>query len=1275
MIYLKIIPNIFEKTGRQTLAVKYRKGITLSECIPEELKKYKLDVTSKGKLIPRAEWDNHKPKDAATYTIVCNVEGAVIVAAIAGAAWVSANATLAAVIAAIINIIISFAISELLSLLTTLSHSKKSGGFRSGNTYGWDGINTSYINGDAIPIVYGLHQTGGQCIARYVESDGQNQFLHLLLALSEGPIDSLDEDNILIEGNKIRNYLGSGGANYKPGDSIDTNQSMSWETRMGTDDQPPIINFRNLVVPSNLSVETDANGFIYNSSLNDMTAFNVNFMFPQGLYTMDNQGNVSSRSVTYQVFWRVSGTQNWNTSGGTTFTGRSMSALYTTFNQQGLAPGAYDIMVQRISSAEDPVGSESGLWINGIDEIRYADLSYPGVALLSIRALATKQLNNSFPNIECTLQGKQVAVWDGVEWLLPQFSRNPAWILWDLMTNPDYGLGAFIKPENLDLDSFYALAQYADELVPDGKGGMEPRFQCDIVLDGQTKAWDVVMQILTGCLATIGEGGGVYHIIMEAPATPVQFFGMGDVENFSGFFTTDDNMYNAFWVEFCDADNNYNMSKMPITEDGVPAGELIYNDVSLIGVTRSSQVQRVGRVMLNLMLNCTQYIQFDVGIDALALQAGDCFYFAHDVPQWGFSGRVTRAASATDLEMDVILPAMEPGMSYSIKIRDLTDDTIADAGVLNLMPYAGNTQASGAAMTAGGIDAESDIDAVSDIDSVPAGQPAPAASGSDANIDSIPNIDQVADIDTPNAGVGEGCTRIILATSLPFTPECGDLISFGLVNETAKIFRCLDITTGKDFGKRTITAIEYNESCYDPYTPAVPTPDISELPDFLGVPAECSNIILSDGVVQELDGTIMGCIDVFFTVPQDPCFGTADIFYSLDNGQTWDIAGKSDVGYFRIAPLASGQTVYVAVVSENLRNGKLAIFADAPQAYIYVRGDKIPPPDVQGFTVAASGLTVKLDWQPVSAAWVKGYEIREGVDWASAEPIQIVFSGSHYEFQTAVSGEQTYLIKAISRSGIYSVNTASAKVNVVLNVNGLTIYTCDGTKASGGAGNGMTQFPDIGQIGLNPVNPIDTTISGSGDFDAPTIASGTWQTGDMDLGGIYNVQVSVEPVSINLGITFQVRYKNNASDAYGAWEALDTTNKTCRYFQLLLTATSANVNIPAQITRLFITAVEPDFTKFSGTGVAVPVGGVKISYPQPFVANPILNVLAMSDAGFRLALVSNQDNFGFNVKVVDNADNDMGGNINWWAEGIPSGVSGIDAAPNIDNLGNVDNAT
>ena len=82
--------------------------------------------------------------------------------------------------------------------------------------------------------------------------------------------------------------------------------------------------------------------------------------------------------------------------------------------------------------------------------------------------------------------GTSNGVWDGT--FKDAYTNNPAWVFYDLVLHPYYGLGERIDATMVDRWSLYRIAKYCDQMVPDGKGGQEPRFTCNLYFQKQAEA-------------------------------------------------------------------------------------------------------------------------------------------------------------------------------------------------------------------------------------------------------------------------------------------------------------------------------------------------------------------------------------------------------------------------------------------------------------------------------------------------------------------------------------------------------------------------------------------------------------------------------------------------------------------------------------------------------------------------------------------------------------------------------------------------------------------
>jgi predicted phage tail protein len=77
----------------------------------------------------------------------------------------------------------------------------------------------------------------------------------------------------------------------------------------------------------------------------------------------------------------------------------------------------------------------------------------------------TRQYNGSWNGLFYGQSTRQDAVPDGGKY----WTDNPAWCLYDMISNKRYGVGRFgIKPEDIDRWTLYKIAKYCDEIIPTG---------------------------------------------------------------------------------------------------------------------------------------------------------------------------------------------------------------------------------------------------------------------------------------------------------------------------------------------------------------------------------------------------------------------------------------------------------------------------------------------------------------------------------------------------------------------------------------------------------------------------------------------------------------------------------------------------------------------------------------------------------------------------------------------------------------------------------------
>jgi predicted phage tail protein len=257
-------------------------------------------------------------------------------------------------------------------------------------------------------------------------------------------------------------------------------------------------------------------------------------------------------------------------------------------------------------------------------------------------------------------------VWNGT--FRRGYSNNPVWNLRELLLNKRWGLGNWLSADQINKYSFYSLARYCDELVPDGAGGLEPRFTCGVYLTQKTEAYKVIKDFATTMLALPYWVDGQFIIEGDRPGEPVYTFTKGNVEGgiFSYEGTGSRVRTNQVAVTFNDKNNFYEQSVELIDDidNIIETNRVITEEVVAFGATSQSQAIRYGRWKLLTAKLQKEIISFKTGENAGYLKPGSIIY-VQDADRYKVraSGRiapsVTNSTTTVTLDRAVTLSANE----------------------------------------------------------------------------------------------------------------------------------------------------------------------------------------------------------------------------------------------------------------------------------------------------------------------------------------------------------------------------------------------------------------------------------------------------------------------------------------------------------------------------------------------------------------------------------------------------------------------------------------
>ena len=535
------------------------------------------------------------------------------------------------------------------------------------STYSWNGVQTMEGQNNAIPITYGKVKSGGQTIGKFVSIADNKEYLNWLVSAGEGELTISD---VRLNDNPISNYSG-----------------VSLELRSGTNNQSVISNFNDTFFTKSVYRKLSDSWAQEESQGSATNGLIVDISFPGGLCHINNEGKKENATVVVAIEYKKSG-GSWVSFGGSGFniTASQQSALKRQFYVHGLLTGDYAVRARVVwrSHDETDLRSSTSCYMTGVTSIVYDDFTYPGIALIGIKALATDQINGS-PSLTFMKERSTVWVWNGSSYVTKP-ATNPAWASYDMvhqarpLINIHTGQWEFevrgARKELMRYNDFAAWAAWCDS--------KNLKVNIEITTTGE------LLDVVNKNIANIGHGmvvrfGTKYGCIYSHKQTPVQMFGMGNIiaGSFEESFLKISDRANAVEITFTNKDADYERDTVTVYGDTYNTdAEQKLAQATFNGITDYRQAYREGmyQLMCNKYQLCT--VSFTASIDAIACTVGDVILVAHDVPKWAHSGRVEEV-NGTSVKLPCELESGWQSNSYILQWRTVNDNLYSVACTVN----------------------------------------------------------------------------------------------------------------------------------------------------------------------------------------------------------------------------------------------------------------------------------------------------------------------------------------------------------------------------------------------------------------------------------------------------------------------------------------------------------------------------------------------------------------------------------------------------------------
>ncbi|OBS35859.1 TipJ family phage tail tip protein [Pseudomonas syringae] len=441
----------------------------------------------------------------------------------------------------------------------------------------------------------------------------------LLIAVGEGEFEGTPTAaDIYLDNTPINDA--SGNVNF---------QNVKWEWRTGSVDQSYIPGIPSVDNETTVNVELrNDSPWVRSITNTQLSALRVRLAWP-ALQKQDDEGNVGGYRIEYAI--------DVATDGGSYKEAllEAVDGKTTTRYERSrridlpAATSGWQIRVRRLTANQNTNKIADTMLVAGLTEVIDAKLRYPNTALLYIEFDAEQFTNIPAVTVKCKARKWQVpsnydpfnrtysGVWDGS--MKEAWTNNPAWVTYGVCTQDRFGLGKRIKPWMVDKWELYRIAQYCDQDVPNGVGGVEPRYLCDMNLQGKVNAWSLLRDI-----------SGIYRSMTYwAQGQLVTQADMPRAQDFDYVFTRANviggkftygsasakTRYTRAIVGYDNPDNNYDTDVITFAD---PVLQRRFGDkpteLTAIGCTRASEGQRRGKwvVMSN---NQDRTVSFSTGME------------------------------------------------------------------------------------------------------------------------------------------------------------------------------------------------------------------------------------------------------------------------------------------------------------------------------------------------------------------------------------------------------------------------------------------------------------------------------------------------------------------------------------------------------------------------------------------------------------------------------------------------------------------------------------
>ena len=555
-------------------------------------------------------------------------------------------------------------------------------------TYSLSGGSNRMRPYESMPVVMGTHRFFPDLAARpYVEYQGDDQFLHQIFHLG---LSRCDFSDWKIGTNPITNYQdytwsyanSFGKVSDFPGnvDSLagaDLVQSAGWITRTSSSNT-----YRLGIDLEGILYYANDRGGLDNTTVQVQIQYRLagsSTWINPAVVTTQGAGFASGINENYDV-WVESGyweaqysswddwfgfgwgtdvwvdTSHWETRSRfkvgsnniITISGASQTPRRATLFID-VPVGTYDVRVIRDTADSSNSRLQNKTSWSMLRSYQEDLSSYTGQNRIGLTIRASEQLNGTISQLS-GVASAYAYYWNGTTWVNAKTSNPAHWFMYFSIGDRDpsgsLNFGVGLAPSQIDLDELHAWSLFCT------REGLT----WDAVLDGSQGCEDILNAIARCGFASPSRSSGRLSVIWDERNLPVTgSYGMSNIANGSfeiGYIT--EQLAEEIIVRYINPDKDWVQDEVRANVPTITNPNRS-STIDIMGCTSQTMAGKFANYLAAQQYYRKRRIKWDSDFEGFVNRRGDVVLLAHDLTQWGYSGRVV-AVDGNHITLDRDIP-------------------------------------------------------------------------------------------------------------------------------------------------------------------------------------------------------------------------------------------------------------------------------------------------------------------------------------------------------------------------------------------------------------------------------------------------------------------------------------------------------------------------------------------------------------------------------------------------------------------------------------------